>query len=89
MAKILYEDNDTWCLYCNVVYGETSEDWIWCDLCKQWVHENCSDYADETEVFIVMYVGTRHICQTCPPVSDKFGSFYTITNDHLLCNFTL
>lgn len=43
------------CLFCHEVYVDPpSEEWISCAYCKQWAHEECTDYS-----------GNEYVCDFC------------------------
>ncbi|KAH9636836.1 hypothetical protein HF086_017079 [Spodoptera exigua] len=46
---------DYYCPLCREKYGDTSEDWIECSICKTWWHETCTSYEQGTRVFFVQY----------------------------------
>ncbi|CAH0726909.1 unnamed protein product, partial [Brenthis ino] len=43
---------DFYCLVCADKYTEPSaEDWIQCNECKSWAHEDCSSYVEDGSYF--------------------------------------
>lgn len=47
------DNDDVCCLMCGEKYGLTQEEWIQCWECKQWCHENCSDFEKEHNITFV------------------------------------
>jgi hypothetical protein len=45
------DDNATFCTYCNDKYGLTQADWILCQECKLWAHEDCTDMENQLGQF--------------------------------------
>ena len=39
---------DYYCPLCTEKYGDTTEVWIECSICKSWWHEACSSYEEGT-----------------------------------------
>lgn len=45
-------EDDTNCLYCGEKYGDTKfEEWIRCQSCLQWMHEDCTDNEAKNDSF--------------------------------------
>lgn len=47
-------DSDVGCLYCNELYSKSKhrEQWIQCQLCRQWAHAECAGVSNKTKQFI-------------------------------------
>ena len=42
------EDDNVPCLYCSGRFNESrqGEEWIRCNMCNEWAHEDCADLCD-------------------------------------------
>lgn len=74
----------TSCCYCSRGILDTTTNWVQCDRCKKWIHQDCDEKTDKTYT-------KDFICKFCENDCDLkcaycFGRDFNVTTDWVQCD---